>query len=586
MIVAMKKVLLLALAADKDATLAALRQLGVMEVTAETVADTVDRQKTAAQLGRLDRLIGILSSRPATPSRELPGGRELYQLADERQNDWEAIVKEQDHLRKTREQLKDWGHFQWLSLRELERKGIRIQLCEAPKEQYAALIQSLGDGIAAVPVHNAGGMVKFAVIAQPGAGLNPETLPLAVVPETTLDETDAGLERCRKGREKLDGELNRIAGRLPELRDYRARLANEVDFLLARDALADYGEIVALRGFVPAPEAEALRQQAHQQGWGLILSDPEPDEAVPVLLRPPRWARPIMPLLSFLGISPSYHEFDLSPGLLIFFSIFFSMIINDAGYGLLILAGSIVAAVLLRHRPKARLTCQLALILSACSVAWGVVNGSYFGIECAPLSFFASGPNQTANLELICFVLALVHLSLGRCWRLVNASSFREILGQLGWLPILQLDFMVVYKLLIAPGAIPAWSLWLAGFGLALVLIGDIDWRNISAICNFPFDLIGSFTDTLSYVRLFAVGMSGTYMALSFNSMAMDIWNISPWLIPVAIIIMLLGHALNVALAFMGVLVHGVRLNTLEFSNHANIRWGGRTFRPLEEYRS
>jgi len=183
-------------------------------------------------------------------------------------------------------------------------------------------------------------------------------------------------------------------------------------------------------------------------------------------------------------------------------------------------------------------------------------------------------------------VLALVHLSLGRCWRLVNASGIREVLGQLGWIPILLLDFMVVYKLLIAPGPLPAWSLWAAGGGLALVLVGDIEWNNIGAICNFPFNLIGSFTDTLSYVRLFAVGMSGTYMALSFNNMAMNLWHISPWLIPVAIIIMLLGHGLNVTLAFMGVLVHGIRLNTLEFSNHANIRWAGQPFRPLEEYRS
>ena len=217
----------------------------------------------------------------------------------------------------------------------------------------------------------------------------------------------------------------------------------------------------------------------------------------------------------------------------------------------------------------------------------GVCNGAYFGTETKfmQVGFFASGADQTAHLQLVCFVLALVHLSLGHCWRLVNVSSALEAIGQLGWIPILLLDFMVVLGLLVFPGmALPTWALIAGGVGLVMVLIGGVDWRDVGAICNFPFDLIGSFTDTLSYVRLFAVGMSGTYMAQSFNGMGMQLWEASPWLIPVAILVIVFGHLLNVALAFMSVLVHGVRLNTLEFSNHAGIRWGGQAYKPLKKF--
>jgi len=304
-----------------------------------------------------------------------------------------------------------------------------------------------------------------------------------------------------------------------------------------------------------------------------------------VLLEPPRWVKPILPLFQFLGIAPGYDEFDMSPGMLIFFSIFFSMIINDGGYALLMLALSITAAVLLRKNPQAAMPCRLALILSLCASVWGICNGAYFGMEFAPMQFFAAGKNQTANLQLVCFVLALVHLSLGHCWRLVNVGSVREAVGQLGWIPILLLDFMVVLSLLVYPGmALPAWALIAGAVGLVMVLAGGVDWRDVGAICNLPFDLIGSFTDTLSYVRLFAVGMSGTYMAQSFNSMGVQLWEISPWLIPVGLVVILFGHTLNAALAFMSVLVHGVRLNTLEFSNHAGIRWGGQAFKPLKKF--
>ena len=73
-------------------------------------------------------------------------------------------------------------------------------------------------------------------------------------------------------------------------------------------------------------------------------------------------------------------------------------------------------------------------------------------------------------------------------------------------------------------------------------------------------------------------------MAQSFNSMGMDILSASPWLLPVAVLVIVFGHALNAALAFMSVLVHGVRLNTLEFSNHAGIRWGGQAYKPLKNF--
>lgn len=586
MIVPMKKVLLLTLSDAQGDTLAALRRLGVMEVVAETVADSADRQELTAELARIDRIIGILASRK--PAKNVPpetDGEAVFQAAEQAQSAWEMCAKERLQCGKAVEALRDWGHFAPEEIADLADKGVKVFLCECSAEQFAALERRLEEGVALPVVARSSGMVKFAVVAMRDAALDPLTLPLADLPERPLAEVEAEQERLAAESARLDKQLDEYAAHLALLRQYRSRLACNAEFLLARDSLAEYGEVAVLKGYVPAPETEKLRQQAARDGWGLVLSDPEPGEAVPVLLAPPGWAKPILPLLKFLEISPSYQEFDLSIPMLVFFSIFFSMIINDAGYGLLMLGASVVAAVVLRKSEKAKLACKLFLLLSFSSVLWGVLNGSYFGMEHGAIAFFASGPKQTAHLELVCFVLALVHLSLGRCWRLVNVSSVREALGQLGWLPILFLDFMVIYRLLVAPGAIPNWSFYLGGLGLLLVLYGDIDWHDVGAICNFPFDLVGSFTDTLSYVRLFAVGMSGTYMAVSFNDMAMNIWQVGPWCIPVAILILLVGHALNVALAFMGVLVHGVRLNTLEFSNHANIRWGGRPYRPLAEFR-
>ncbi|MBO5924021.1 MAG: hypothetical protein J6Q81_05860 [Lentisphaeria bacterium] len=588
MIVPMKKVLLITLSSDRDTSLEKLRELGVVEVVSENIADSADRAGMLNRLNDLDKALGVLSShkvKNAVSENPLPENpAELAEFALKLFDEIDDLDKNLEVLRKEYAALEPWGEYDPAMIAELKSKNVYVYLCEGSAEQFKSLQEVLND-VAVKKISEIQGIVRFAVIADKAVTdvALPEILPAA----RSLSAINSDINSVYSEKAKAAEKLDLLALQLDVLKNYRNKLASDAELLTARDGITDCGELVALQGFVPENCAEKLRNAAQDNAWALSLSDPEPGETVPVLLEPPKWVKPILPLFQFLGIAPGYDEFDMSPGMLIFFSIFFSMIINDAGYAAVMLAGSIVAAIFLRKNPKAAMPCRLALVLSFCATAWGVCNGAYFGTETSflQLKYFASGASQTAHLQLICFVLALVHLSLGHCWKLVNSNGVLDVIGQLGWVPILFLDFMVVLSLLVFPGmAIPTWALAIGGVGLAMVMIGGVDWRDVVAICNFPFDLIGSFTDTLSYVRLFAVGMSGTYMAQSFNGMGMQLWDISPWLIPVGIIVIVLGHLLNVALAFMSVLVHGVRLNTLEFSNHAGIRWGGQAYKPLKKF--
>jgi V/A-type H+-transporting ATPase subunit I len=112
-----------------------------------------------------------------------------------------------------------------------------------------------------------------------------------------------------------------------------------------------------------------------------------------------------------------------------------------------------------------------------------------------------------------------------------------------------------------------------------------VNWKQAADIFQFPFDIIGSFTDVLSYIRLFAVGLAGACIAGSFNGMAFDLCQVSAWLIPAGVIVVVIGHALNIALALLSVLVHAVRLNTLEFSNHTGLSWSGQSFNPFKSHK-
>jgi len=588
MIVKMKKLLLLALKNDRDAVLQKLRDLGVVEVTSETLVDSADRTRDVALLNDLDRVIGGLSSRKVKGGVQfqLPeDAAELQKFALDAFAEDEELARKLDALQKEAAGIQPWGDYDPALLERLRSSNIFVYLCESSEDMFGKLAEELKEKATLFKISVKQGVCRFAAAAfEP---LDEMNLPTVQVSERKLSEVLQDIKQIKQQQQALNKKFDALAEHLDELKVLRGRLASNVELLCARDGMSDCGEIIALRGFVPVTETEKVEKAGRENAWAVILNDPEPGEAVPVLMEPPRWVKPILPLFQFLGISPGYDEFDMSPGMLIFFSIFFSMIINDGGYALIMLAASVIASIFLRKNRKAVMPCRLALLLSICASAWGICNGAYFGNETSflQIKFFASGASQTAHLQLVCFVLALVHLSLGHCWKSVNAGGVMEVIGNLGWIPILLLDFMVVLSLLVFPGMpVPTWAFVAGGVGLAMVMIGGVDWRDVVAICNFPFDLLGSFTDTLSYVRLFAVGMSGTYMAQSFNGMAMQLWDISPWLIPVAVLVIFMGHALNVALAFMSVLVHGVRLNTLEFSNHAGIRWGGQAYKPLKKF--
>ena len=120
------------------------------------------------------------------------------------------------------------------------------------------------------------------------------------------------------------------------------------------------------------------------------------------------------------------------------------------------------------------------------------------------------------------------------------------------------------------------------GVGLALILLCGLNWKNPADLFQFPFAIIGSFTDVLSYIRLFAVGMAGACIAQCFNGMGTNVIRSNPWLFLLGVVVIVFGHLLNLALAMMSVLVHAVRLNTLEFSNHAGLSWSGQKFTPFK----
>ncbi len=597
----MKNVTLLAVAEEAGKALIALRELGVMQLNAAAAVSPGsgalrDRLQEALRARQeLDR-IALEAEKDPVPGgpSEVPtafdGGKtisRILQLAARRS----AGAAELEAVEKRRRQLAAWGDFDRKLLDRLNDSGMTILLCAGTSAQLEQAQKR--NGVAVIPLGIAEGVCRFAVVGI--GGVDPEGLPAV-----TLEKEDDP-QALAQQKETLLGELAAIRasqyGCLP-LRDavmsYIGGLERELEFSLAGDALATHGEVVSLGGYVPVPSVAALTAAARKNGWGLLILDPGPEEDVPVLIRENRFTRIIRPLFDFLGVVPGYRELDVSGAVLIFFTIFYAMILGDAGYGLILLVLSLLGHWKFRSRPAARLPLKLMLLLSSATLIWGALNGNWFGLENIPgtgrpipgLPCFtaADAAIRAANTQFFCFLLAVCQLSLGHIWKALRDRNWRAIGGNEGWTLIIWANFLLTLRVIVYPGEFPRAMYWLYGAGVALVMICAVNWKDPADIFQFPFSIIGSFTDVLSYIRLFAVGMSGACIAATFNGMALDVCRITVWAIPAGIVIILLGHLLNVALGFMGVLVHGVRLNTLEFSSHSGLTWCGEKFHPFSDH--
>lgn len=590
MIVPMKKVTLLALGTEQDEALTALRGLGVMQV--ETIRSTASEnaQQLAEELseatwvtGELEKL--LRENGGATPQGKPRSGAEALEEAADLLGKRDRFAGELENIRQRQKALAVWGEFNRDTLTALEEKGIHVHLCCGNEKQYEAATAL--DEVECRSISEDSGRIFF--VATTLRDLEPDILP-----EIRLGAEDNPPELRRRAGElelKLKAvgeELNALLASLPAAQRRVQTLESELEYARVHDSLAEHGAVVSLSGFVPEPEIEKLRAAAREHGWGLLITDPAPGDAVPTLLRESKFSRVISPLFQFLGISPGYDEIDVSGGVLVFFTIFYAMIIGDAGYGLVFLLGTLLAKWKFRNNRAAALPLRLMTVLSIAAIVWGVLTNNYFGTAPLPqlsLRFFTQPDVKDANVQAFCFALAVAQLSLGRIWRAIHDGNLRSVGRNLGWMLILWGNFFLTLRLIVWPGEFPTYMYWLYGAGLVLVICCDINWKNVADIFQFPFNIIGSFVDVLSYIRLFAVGMAGYYIAASFNGMGVSIWKASPYFLLFGVLVILFGHLLNLGLCALSVLVHGVRLNTLEFSNHVGLSWSGSNFKPFTNHK-
>jgi V/A-type H+-transporting ATPase subunit I len=238
----------------------------------------------------------------------------------------------------------------------------------------------------------------------------------------------------------------------------------------------------------------------------------------------------------------------------------------------------------------------LLYVFSLGTISWGLITGNWFGVEnLARLTFldrfiipelYSYADNQAFMIHL-CFVLGAIHLTIAHTLRALQHLPSSRALGEMGWIMIMWFLYFVAGHLVLGR-PFYASSIYLAIGGVVLVGFfsgsrGGFLKSSLLGFADLPLNIIRSFSDLVSYLRLFAVGYATLVVALSFNKMALGLGG-DPMVKAIgAAFILLFGHALNILMAFMAVLVHGIRLNMLEFSGHVGMTWAGRRYQPFKK---
>ena len=418
----------------------------------------------------------------------------------------------------------------------------------------------------------------------------PERLPEARLSEMQSAHSAALAKAESLTREIASADDAAILRDFPEIRD-------RIMFERARELLADRGELAVLSGWVPVTRVDALVREAggRAAGWAVLLRDPAEGETPPTLVEPPRLFRPVKALFAGLGVAPAYTEADVSVPFMCYFSLFFAMLVGDGAYGAIFLAATIA----LRKR-LSRSWLVLMTVFSSATVLWGVLSNTWFG---AGIPFLAGLPTVAwladpsyNHMMLLCFTIGVSHLMLARLWNAVCAFPDSTAVAELGWAGILLTMYLVTNSIVGIFPQFPHWGLWLGGASVAAVFLFSVKPSELKTrgaeLGMLPLNIMSALGDIISYVRLFAVGLASVKVAENFNTMAIglfenaDAWWAKAAMAVVMVAILAFGHVLNLMMAGLSILVHAVRLNTLEFSNHKGITWSGLAFSPFRLSRS
>ncbi|MBO5813374.1 MAG: V-type ATP synthase subunit I [Alistipes sp.] len=506
-----------------------------------------------------------------------------------------------------------WGDFSVETVKNLLAQGVVLRFFTTQRSTFDAYAEAWNSQFNISIINEVAGIVYFVVVTDPDTDVVLDAMEAklpqcdagqaeaeVVALEAKIAEFDTLLSQCALSISELDAEIAALKERLQNVK-IEESATREADGLL-----------MVMEGWAEAETAEKVDSLLEQYpNVVYIKSEPTPEDDTPVKLKNNRFAR-LFEMIGGLYALPKYGTLDMTPFFAPFYMLFFAICLNDAGYGAIIFTLGLVLAL----KSKAMRTAgYLTMVCGGATTLFGLYTGSLFGMSIPALMGYpdmAECPIPFLDFQGKFFSWALAlgvfQILFGMLLNIIfKARTFgiTSTFALLGWFIILVSGCLAGGLQLLNPAWVIPWfttssiAFYVAmGVGFVLMLLLNDVHRNpvmnfASGLWDTYNNITGLLSDVLSYIRLFAIGLSGGVLAQVFNSLAMGLTGLDAGIgefgvgtifqILGATAILLVGHGINLFMSAISSFVHPMRLTFVEFYKNAGFEMTTRAFEPLKK---
>ena len=601
MITPMTKLTMLIYHRDYNKFLNDLREHGVVHVHAkkQTLQDEVMKAKMT-ELKHINNIIKLLGqqttvNRQQTLTTELRN-EELITFIDNKYAEIDSLQQQIASLQKDDNVYNVWGNFPEDKIRQIQSNNWDLRFFSVPQNKYN---EAWEQEFNAFIINEISGFKYFTTLTSKDKNVNIEAEAFHF-PAMTKSEINAKIEELTAELNETKQYLSDIAqDAIAKLNDYKIAVQEDAEFYKVSEAaqrMAD-DKIMVLEGWVPTEiESDTINWL---KGEDIYFDATEPEKGIdnpPIKLKNRRFAR-LFEMIGNMYSIPTYWELDMTPFFAPFFVMFFGFCMGDLGYGALICLITL-GLILSKKLKDMNNILWLGFFLGFGTVIMGTISGTFFGVPLLevdiPIVNKLKGimfqPDGIYSAFYVSLIIGVFQILFGMCLKIINQIKlfgFGAAVSTIGWV-IMLLGGIVTF--LIDGIGVPFYACLIVGAILVYLLNGPINsfaapLKNIGSglwdTYNMATGLLG---DVLSYIRLFALGLSGSILGLVFNDLAMNMKPDVPILgTIVMVLILVFGHTMNIALSALSAFVHPMRLTFVEFYKNSGFVGGAKEYKPFKK---
>ncbi|MDK2977579.1 MAG: V/A-type H+/Na+-transporting ATPase subunit [Bacteroidales bacterium] len=571
-----------------------LQEQGVLHIIEKKKEIDDNIKSSLHQISEINKTLKFLEKR-GQEEQEVKGKQEEVPVVENVKKlitELSEIEQDQSSLNKDIQKAGPWGDFTPEMKEKMAELNIKLRFFECSEKNFN---EQWNEDYYLQIINRQHGKVYFVVFQQSDEEITIDAEEIKL-PEEPLSQLLKKREENKKRVEEIQATFDEYAAKYQhQLREKRHKLQNKTDFELAINHTEKQAEekVMLLEGWIPEEKKADLEKFLDKQDVYYISSKPSDEDKVPIKLKNNKFSRLFEPISDLFDM-PDYKELDLTPFFAPFFMMFFGFCVGDTGYGLLILIGTLIFRQKVKKSMKPLFT--LAAVLGGATVIMGLISGTFFGVSLINVQAYPLKDIILEPLQLFWFSIAVGGLQIFYGMFIKTANQIREGgslkygLSTIGWI-LLVLTFGTFIGLEQIGIDTESFSIIKnigLGISVAMILLFANPEKNmIVSVFSGLYDVYnmvtGVFGDLLSYIRLFALGISSAILGLVFNQIAAQFLGGSFLSYIPFIIILIIGHGLNIFMAALGAFVHPLRLTFVEFYKNAGFTGGGKKYKPFSK---